>query len=416
MRVWSRPPSFNAYETIREFQISPLSCGVWQLFICVIKLKDIIEEIKKGTKLPVFPISPMEEAQSLQTIRNILIPFWVNQRSKNPDIINDLRQNLKKVKIFKRQGIIRAIRYQARCIWWLIRKDRKGKLEILDYTGHSFNIDGRRGKTWGKSAGEMLNEELEPLHLSKREEAEAVNYIKIRIIPEIAELFNEVYPLNSLIGKDGKWTRQDTGLRIKPSDISQILKKTHRHWGYEYDKNIELITYSADVQLTQRQKGHQKHHLFDFYIYKDRPSGKIKIEVNLHLSSYGNKIFVLHTPLLESVNPDHLKVSKKEEAEAVSFIKRVSIPYAVLFWNKNSPQHWQLKEEDMTRLLKKVNVSHGPGGDFIIYKVQFKISNTKSHEFVFTIFKSDLVNKLSVQMKLNLHKAGDYTFDVAQSS
>lgn len=304
---------FTAEGTIRESQISPLSCGVRRLFICVIKLKDIILEIKKGTKLP-------------------------------------------------------------------------------------------------------LHEELEPLLVSKREEAEAVDYLKKRVIPEVADTFNKVYPHNYLIGKGGEWVKRDTGLRIQPSDISQALKKTRQRMGYEYDKNIEVITYSSDIQLTQRVKGNNRHHLFEFYIYKDRPTKKIKIEVNFHLSSMGNRRFVLNAPLAESKldheSPEHLRVSKREEAQALDFIKRVSIPYAVKFWNKSSPRHWDLTDDGLRQILKKVGHSHGGGGDMIIYKTQFHPEGTRPHEFVFTIMKSDLVNKLTVVVQLNLHRAGDRDWDV----
>ena len=294
---------FNAEETIREFQISPLSCGVRRLFICVIKLKDIIKE---------------------------------------------------------------------------------------------------------------LNEGVEPLKISKMEEAEAVNYIKIKVIPEIVKIFNETHPSNFIIGKDGRYIKRDTGLRIKPSDISQSLKKTKQSWGYQYDRNIEVITYSSDIQLTQRKKGHQQHHVFDFYIYKDRQSRKIKIEVNLRLSYHGNKIFIMGASLTESVSPQHLKVSKKEEAEAVAFIKRKSIPYAVETWNNywrvDPPHPWSLTVDSIRKVLKKIGITED--GDIVIYKTQFHVKGTSPHEFVFRIFKSDWTDRLSVQIKLNLQRAGDCTWKI----
>lgn len=111
-------------------------------------------------------------------------------------------------------------------------------------------------------------------------------------------------------------------------------------------------------------------------------------------------------------SPDHLKVSRKEEHQAVAFIKRVGIPHAVEVWNKNSPQHWQVTAEQLNKALKKFDISSGPGGDIIIYTVNFKVPGTAKHQFIFRIYKSDLINRLTVELVSNLHKFGDRKWDV----
>ncbi len=94
-------PPLYAEGTICESQISPLSCGVRRLFICVIKLKDIILEIKKGTKLPVFLISKQEELEALNTIKAIIVPLnvekWKEYGSRTT--ADEVRRKIRKVKI-----------------------------------------------------------------------------------------------------------------------------------------------------------------------------------------------------------------------------------------------------------------------------------------------------------------------------
>ena len=251
----------------------------------MIKLKDIIAEIKKGTKLPVFAISKQEELEAVNTIKAAIVPLNVEKWKEygSRETADQVRHKIRKVKIYKRQGIIRAIMYSTNeGPWWLIRKDRKGRMEILDNSGQSYRLDG--SKSWKSD--------------------------------------------RSLDVKDVEYLHPDDGI----------------------DESKET--------------------------------------------------------------PEHLKVTRKEEHEAVAFIKRVVIPYAVENWNKHSPQSWQLTTEQLIPLLKKFGLSNGPGGDIMVYTTSFTFAGSKKHQFVYRIYKSDLINRLTVGLISNLHKAGDRTWDV----
>lgn len=120
----------------------------------MIKLKDIIAEIKKGTKLPVLPISRKEEYEAFEVIKRVLVPDWIkkiNDYYKGEILTLDrVNQLLQKEKVYKRQGQIAAIRYSTNAqgvmdMWFLIKRNRKGKLVILNMHGESWYIDGTRG-------------------------------------------------------------------------------------------------------------------------------------------------------------------------------------------------------------------------------------------------------------------------------
>jgi len=253
--------------------------------------------------------------------------------------------------------------------WGIIRKEATGAHGVgtmnIYYVDPDY--DEYQPRQW------VMKENVEnKLSISKLEEAQAVDVIKKKLIPEFIKYMDDP-------------TKYNYQPLLSVEDSRRTLKKIAQV--YHRDGYITQLYYSVFINTAEP---------FEFWVFKNN-DGIVCI-----LNKWNDRITHVGGTLTENSIPQELikySVSKLEEDQAVDFMKKKLIPDLVAWMNDNSKHYTRQRQvtiQEVTRTLKKIEqYKH------LIYGFMREITYQAlflGEPFLFEIFKNT-EGKLVVRQK-----------------
>lgn len=394
-----------------------------------------------------FDISKREEAQALQYFRSLIpqvtkelnlyiasgasgIKFNVNRLTSEESISNNLKKTEHRKQIFSsKRGPQDYIEYTSQeigrppVVFYIFKTyrdihDPESGIKIAVGYKH-FNPRNSGGTTSyltendpkhpGESDENYVNRVVK---ISSREEAEGLHFIKKFLFKKVCNSWNASAAASN-----------HTDLFVSPDEISKHFVKTERRFT-PVEKQMERhahdkVTYTSHLR---HKKGiaFPKGLVFTFYISKSDDGILMVCFVTPGRSDsgscYGIHQLIKDKGKLEESTIKVGRISKKEEAEALHYIRRVLGPYAVSLWNNETRQH-QFKSDGVINQLKKVRHSK-PGEDnvgsattdYIEYETKIPVRDVTLKDRVFFMFYiwKNKHNQLVVRFITNLIDGGPY--------
>lgn len=325
------------------------------------------------------PITKQEEMAAVDYIKKIMIPSLLqhyNQYKDNhlyePISPDTVRQHLKKDAVYldyANPGL--TVRYVAKVpskfgkgsLWekefkFYITKDEDNHVFIrwkhpFNWSAGQYNA-GKHGyyvhTDYDKSDFKIDEAGTGPRAITKIEEAQLLQDIRNYVIPETAEVWNKVCKYQT------KWKN----FVITPEQISQKLRKIgHAIHATNDLTTTDVVRYAATIE--------EPRFIFTFEGYKQvNRSNKLIVMVGLpdgnvvtmdpkgdHL---GKRINAQGDYIKENYNepPDETglpAITKKEEMEALQYIRTYMIPLVLKYHNGVSQSHNQVSEEELSKAL-----------------------------------------------------------------
>lgn len=308
--------------------------GIFKVYSPPESVWDSTEELQENNydlNQSKFRISKEEESRALDFIRKHLIKMatnsW-NRRSSSPIKEEDVRRNLKKTehKIWDNHWYHDYIKYQ----FPLPLKQMKSTLQFIIWK----DTEERLMAGWehplsdgviSRFVGDTNIDEgikMDDYKVSKMEEDYAVEFIKRKVVPKLAEFINDT---NKHFTKHGQVTIQE---------INRTLKKVN-------ENGRSGMTYQVLILGEP----------FEFNIFKN-----FSRELMVHQRSDGTnqKVTYQLNEILTRSNKHTGPISKMEEQYAAEIIKNKIIPDAVKFRNEMSRGEPISNVQDVRRTFKKV--------------------------------------------------------------
>lgn len=391
---------------------------------------------------PIFDINKKEEAQALQYIRSLIpritkelnlyiasgasgIKFNVDRLTSEESLAKNLKKTEHRKQIFSsRRGPQDYIEYSSEeigrppVVFYIYktekqRGDPESGIKIAVGYKHfnprqtggttSYLSENDGGKYPGESDDVYINRMVK---ISPREEAEGLFYIKKYLFEKAANFWNGTAA---------------AGAYVSPEVIAANFKKTDKLYippdRFMERHAHEKITFESLIPRVTKKKNTIK---FVFHMSKDS-DGKLYVGFvppgrDDHGLNYGLDNLRNPPHLEEGVRKIH-RISRKEELEALQYIRNILGPAAVNAWNQRTMQH-QMDPTTIVRQLKKIVHARPPDGanegmntDYIKYSVTIPVRDaTLDHKvfFTFAIYKNK-EDEIVVDYKTALVDGGPFT-------